>query len=209
MDQLDEQRIPVGRLLNPSAQSLLLPELAGLYVWTVDFTRLTGPTFERRLTNALASGRSVAEGPIGLYSQVRIADAPRPLSPNKKQTLTRFSGDNDLQTWLMQIISRVQRPLYVGITGNLLGRVRQHIALGSRMREYLSQTGLRLEDCALTYYLIPGEVDEIDEELDIEPSLEDSSTGATRPEGDPSQVLRLTEAITIRLAQPHFNRRSE
>ncbi len=124
---------------------------------------------------------------------------------------------------MQQLVTQLQRPLYVGITGNLLSRVRQHVEAGSRFNDYLAESGVRLEHCGLMYFPVPLDVavDEdvrvqVEDQLDSEEEGEDADDLLTRTSSAPAApaaevvgALRLTEALVIRLAQPYLNRRLE
>ncbi len=153
--------VPMVKYLG-GAQSVLdylLPEIPAVYVWTIDLHRLRDLSPDRapcQLGMLIASSRRTFTDRIGPYYQASLQDSPRPLSSNKESKLESIMlAERQAASWILLSATIFQRPLYVGQASNLRQRIRQHVDAGSRLRSYLTEAGLTIDECCLTYLQLP------------------------------------------------------
>ncbi len=183
---------------------VLIPELPGLYLWTLDLLHLaTAPRPAReRMTEELArllrsSSREFA-GRIEPYYAAQVKDEPRELGTEKIGKLLTLL-DSDRARWLLLCGTVFQRPLYVGIARNLAARIQSHMDSGSLLREYLTRENINVLNCSVQFLVC--------EDLIADAALADSDLGEIVEDSFP--ILQVAEALVMRLARPLLNRRIE
>jgi hypothetical protein len=106
------------------------------------------------------------------------------LSRTKKENLEEYAQSGAFRKFLAEVIAAavpLRSPLYVGQTGALQRRIRDHLAPSSGLATRLRSADIQIEDCSLAYELMP--------ENDLYKD---------------EQTLTLIEEIVTRLIRPGF-----
>lgn len=101
----------------------MVPESPGVYIWTIDFTRLlrlppaqASERFEALITQPLG----VDEGRIPPFYSVAVGQAPPSMTAGKLAHLELLIQQNQsVASWVLLNATWMQRPLYVGQAINL------------------------------------------------------------------------------------------
>jgi hypothetical protein len=179
-------------------QQELIPDSAGLYLWTHDLSRFVGADklhIQSNLKEILELVGKPRAKTVRPYYTVTIQDKRAPLHDSKRMMLhDAFASSDPFGTWLADAATRFQRPLYAGMSLNLIRRTKEHLAQGSTLRSRLEKAGADLLDLAITWVTAPAVAVPTDRDEQNE-ALE--------------QRLRAAESLLIRLTMPMFNERQD
>lgn len=135
---------------------IFVPEAPGVYLWTIDFSRLNYLSranalheIQRYLRLPLRTFQATTDPP---FFATGITNAPLPLNDRQAdRVVALWDEEPALRRWFLQYATLLQRPLYVGRAGNLFNRFRGHVRPGSRFRDYLALADLEIAQCAFSY----------------------------------------------------------
>lgn len=186
-------------------REMKVPAAPSLYIWTREIPE--GSTgLAESLTEWLDLNLRTDLGRVGPYSSVQVTVKSPPLSANKVQQYISFS-ERDSVAWIRDLSTQWQRPLYIGITTNLRQRISNHLSFGSRLRGYMSEIGMEPVDCRVNYFNPPISFGTRTWDDPNEEGIDTNQESPLPP--DLVKVLRLTEALLIRVAQPYLNQSME
>lgn len=120
---------------------------------------------------------------LGSLHKIRLENQSD-LSENKRERLEEYAQSDAFRGFLADIIAAatpLRSPLYVGQTGGLRRRIKDHLAPGSGLATRLRSADIQIENCTLGYELMPSSELYKDE-----------------------QTLTLVEEIVTRLIRPGF-----
>jgi hypothetical protein len=137
----------------------------------------------------------------------QVVDSPGPLGDDRSaKVLSILDAGGPLAQWILLYITTLQRPLYVGQTGNLNTRFRAHVRIGSTFRGYLDEAGLLLRDCSLAFIRLP-DVLQRESSVESDPELDDEGEYSEAAGG--SAALDVLEALLQRTTRPLLARKLE
>ncbi len=188
---------------DPHQFAFFAPQLACIYRWDLSLTRLTrqGESLGAQLGRASRRDRANLEP----YASVEVHARPMAMRPAVSAKSADLSLDSILQA--AALIERWQRPLYVGRTLSLRARLAAHMRYGSTLRERLTDHDIQMEDCSVTYWPAPKEIQA--EGLHIQETEEEEEEAAIPVNQHLHSWLVYTEAMAMRFSQPYFNVRNE
>lgn len=167
---------------------------SGVYWFVRDLAPLFNANDDQALSEWFERPRRWFEGDAPLYYKVRIAGSVRKLGRAKARhlrNLVNSVGANALSAPLLL----TQRPLYIGESRDLKGRISDHIEGRTDLVELLEAADLSLSDCVVLWTVLPSALGELDAG-----KIDDS---------EPKSDRRVLEALAIRLSQPLLNRKLE
>ena len=187
----------------------LVPDRPGLYLWSLDTTRWLGQSPAETavaLDGALKAFPADRPAEINPYWHLSIGERRQAISPKKRELLeSAFGEGNDQARWIARVTTAQQRPLYVGMTGNLRRRLLQHLDAGSALRKRLTKVDINVLDTVFTWTAAPVTTTGIpDEAVQSESSLDSEVT-----DDIPNATLRAAESLLIRLSMPIFNAKQD
>jgi hypothetical protein len=144
----------------------VLPTTSGIYAWRRKFAvPIAAASDGQALVDWV--GRLVAtpsavivDKPLSHFLQVhKITIGGRPLTHDKIETLREWAQDISSRKWLIEIIQSISEmcpPLYVGETDNIARRVKEHITDATQFANTLRDVlNLNWDDCSLHYCSVP------------------------------------------------------
>lgn len=182
----------------PEIQKRLVPEIPGLYVWTRDpaswFSKDKTQT-KQNLSDIVGQIGRQRTGKLSPYWKITLQEQRVPFRPRKLDILSTVltSHNERLKQWLFDVAAQIQRPLYIGLTGDLNDRiVSRHLAQSSTLRQRLASAGVDIFDCVVSWTPLPQDC------------LGEACADVTE-----ESLLRAVESLLIRLAMPLFNEQQE
>jgi hypothetical protein len=177
-------------------QAELVPDLPGLYLWTHDLRPLVNADdlmVQARLLQMLGLVGQARKQQVRPYYHVTVTDQRVKIADAKRLVLhDAFSSGISFGTWLADLATHFQRPLYAGMTLSLHRRIIEHLAQGSKLRLRLEKAGADVLDLALTWIAAP------------EPAPSGASALA-----ELDAQLKAAESLLIRLTMPMFNEKQD
>ena len=215
----------------------MLPQTAGIYIWTTQLARLWddpvlgADTLLNSVGAVLQRVREMRyeQARVGSYRRVHIYDDPVSLTPASIERLSALLGSKPEELpWVLMCATLFQRPLYVGKTINFQNRIRDHFDHRTKFSKALRASGIATTECSVA--LCPVTIENIyegptyDERADEEilsvdtASLEETDEAVAddvdeeavppdRKELD--RLIRLAESLVIRTAHPIFNEKMD
>lgn len=192
----------------------LIPlNLPAIYYWIVDFAGEPRSADEvERLFRAYAGIRGKRQNiqsleHLDLFGYV----SPEPIKPEKFAELVDLFTVPELQEWASDVLTRIQRPLYVGRTSDLSRRVKEHLDRSNGLNDDF-QKRFDISDCALVYFELPDilldkmNLADPPESAEEDPSFNALETADYLIDNSvlPTEV-NVLEYIAIRTGMPVFN----
>jgi len=182
------------------ARSLSLKEMPGVYAWYRGFSRLRGADSAEEFLDLFAEMAQSKlsdkfSGKLGYLYDLTIQEQGGELSKKKAAQLERIANDAEARNCfsrLLESVTFMQSPLYIGKAARLRDRVASHVdGSSSDLRERLSKAGIDMADCLLRFKYV--EIIELEMMSTAEDSYDD--------------VVYLLEEVLTRFSPAAFVRR--
>jgi hypothetical protein len=198
------QTLSYGQVETASGRENMLQSRPAIYAWyrTLRFGDSVGSQqgFLSKIRALLSARLSESfEGQLGLLYQLSVHERAGRLSSRKEALLDRIAASDDARKRLAEILERItflQAPLYVGKTRNLRQRISDHVDGTSELLQRLERAGIALSSCILKFvYLTAKDVEVL------------ASAGGGHDPKAIDEVTLLVEELLTRLAPSAFVRR--
>lgn len=190
----------------------ILPDKRALYIWTADIGRLVSFSDDAavdELHRIIRTTRRQFGGRVEPYYEISLHDCPKEMTARKSNLLKELLNVDDAHRSFFLLASSVlQRPLYVGKAISLKTRIRSHLRRDSRLMAYLKDANLTIEECCLSFVVLPDlaanadEDEEIDDdEIDDEESEDPDDEYEDVDEEPAEEEEDVDEAVPVTTAQ--------
>lgn len=202
------QTLPYAQISSSDGRDLRLKEFPAIYAWyrNLDLRNVcnSASNFIQKIESLLKEKLSERfEGRLGLLYEVIIQESGGPLPDSKKELLETLAQDEHLRGRLASILETMtfmQAPLYVGQTIDLRRRIEDHLAFSSDLYVRLLSAGIEIESCILGYKYI--------DKKDLNEMAAYVSKGKDPTIEDMKVIAFLLEDLFTRLSPSAFVRRS-